>query len=273
MALGPNTSTFPFCEVEMDRDDKLFGFTLRSLKNGHYVSGAEKLGGYDEIAKISHEMIEVAVAVGRGDIDEINLKVEALHHFNVMTGRLPDFMTVNVRNFREGRKAARRILNDAGVSNPAIENGFSLLTKTFGQGGVCLSGAMVVDSLSGQRLDCSKSGLWIGRVGLTDKVKAELVKKFHLEKKHLQEWLVLSAKVLAMPCLVADLLISSDIKNRDGMVSTPDLGVMYLPEMRSNENEVGGRVLFVRSNAFNSEEMVQYLESSVLLVDSLGIIR
>ena len=78
---------------------------------------------------------------------------------------------------------------------------------------------------------------------------------------------------LAMPGLAAEMLLSSDATDRGGMVATPELGVVYFPQLRSRESEVGGRVLFVRPTGFDLEKVTRYLESSVLLIDAMGKIR
>ena len=254
-------------------EEKLFCISLVAKNHGHHVAGFERLGTYDEISGITQEIIEKTVLVGHGALDEVSLKIEALKHFNVMTGKLPDVIFIPLKNQRDGRKFAERILLDGGVSITAVKSAMGLLTRTFGQGGDSLPGVIILDSFTGERLDGQKSGVVVGRVDLTERMRVELNKDHEKKFGQIRDWLVQSAKILSMPGTVAELLMSNDLRNQGGLVSTPEKGVMFLSKIRSNENEVGGRVLFVRSKGFDLEEGIKFLESSVLIIDSVGSIR
>ena len=256
-----------------DLNNRLYGFHLKSSYQGHHVGGSDRLGSYDEIKDIAREMIDKLALGGRNVADEIVLKIETLSHFDVSTARLPDMMTVSAGSWRDSRKTARKILLDAGVSAEAFDAGLALLTASCAQGAVSLHGALLLDAVTGARLDQQENGIWIGRFDMTDRVRQEVEREFYGDPLRVQEWLVSSAKVLAMPGLAAEMLLSSDATDRGGMVATPELGVVYFPQLRSRESEVGGRVLFVRPTGFDLEKVTRYLESSVLLIDAMGKIR
>lgn len=253
-------------------EERLFCFHLLAQRSGYFVSGNDRLGAYDEIKKISQEMIAKAVSSGNL-VEKIFLQIEVLEHFNLMTAVLPDFIKIPVGDFREGRRIAEKFLIDIGVSQISVDNSFQILTKTYGKGGVCPPGAIIIDSFTGERLDGVKNGIWVGRVDLTEKVRNEIEKNLGKNYSHIIDWLVLSAKILMMPGMVAELTISNDKNTHCGLISTPDTGVVYFPQMRANENEVGGRIIFVRRNGFELEKVSQFLENAVFLIDKIGKIR
>jgi 6-carboxyhexanoate--CoA ligase len=253
-------------------EEQLFCIRVAAEKNSSHVSGHDRLGTYDEIFPIAQELLAEAVASGQGTLEKISLEIEALKHFDVGTARLPDLISIPVKDYREARKIAQKILGDAGVSSRALDSGFRLLTRTYGQGGVSLPGAVLIDSFTGTRLDGDRN-TWIGRVDLTERLREEIRKDYEQKVFRIKEWLILSAKILALPGMVAELTMSNEKSNPCGWVSTPELGAMHLSAMRANQNEIGGRILFVRSSGFDLDKATRFLEHAVFLIDTMGKIR
>jgi len=100
-----------------------------------------------------------------------------------------------------------------------------------------------------------------------------VLKGIGLDSRKFRDNLVLSAKIMGLPGFVGEINWSNDSNEPGGSISIPELGCAYFPFLRSNANEVGGRVLFVRSSGFDLELMARYLESEVLIIDDIGIIR
>ncbi|NLC71043.1 MAG: hypothetical protein GX751_06775 [Desulfuromonadaceae bacterium] len=254
-------------------EESLFCIRISAKKNGHHILGYDRLGTYEEIKPITQEMIGKTLSSGQGPTDEMSINVEALKHYSLMTARFPDFITIPVNDYRGGRKYIKRVLTDSGVSRTAIEHGFYLLTQTYGKGGLSLAGAVVLDSFTGQRLDGLENGIWVGRVDLTERLRTEIEKEYEEKISQVKDWLILTAKILAMPGVLAELTMSNDKNYPGGLVSTPEMGAMFFPHLRGNENEVGGRIIFVRSNGFDLEKVKEYLENAVFLIDTMGKIR
>jgi 6-carboxyhexanoate--CoA ligase len=258
-------------------EEKLYCIKMLARYQKNHLCGAERLGSYDEIDSISQELVGRAVSKGKGKLDSIQVSVDKLEHFNFSCARLPDFIFLRVKNFLEGRNTARNILSQAGVSHNALNAAVNLLKRTYGRGGESIPGAFLLDSFTGEILNPEmREGVWIGRVDLASHVEEKLharLKSIGLDTRKLQDNLVLSAKMMGLPGFVGEINWSNDPFDTGGSISTPELGCAYFPFIRSTGNEVGGRVIFVRSNGFDLESMTRYLESEVLLIDHIGIIR
>jgi 6-carboxyhexanoate--CoA ligase len=257
-------------------EDKLYCIKMLSRVGRHHLCGAERLGIYEEIDKISQELLQRAVAKGKGQLDSVQLNVAKLEHFNFRSASLPDFIQIRVKSYREGRNTARNLLSQMGVSSKAYHVAEDLLKRSPEMGGASISGAYLLDSFSGEILNYDmEEGVWIGRVDLADPVEAKLrtvLQKLGLDGPKIRDNLVLSGKIMGMPGFVGEINWSNDSSEPGGSISTAEMGCVYFPFLRSNANEVGGRAVFVRGG-FDLGAMVRYLESEVLLIDSIGIIR
>jgi len=242
-----------------------------------HLCGAERLGIYEEIDKISLELLQRAVFKGKGQLDTVQVEVTKLEHFNFRSARLPDFIQLRVKSFREGRNTARNLLSQAGVTSKAYNTAENLLSRSPEMGGTSIAGAYLVDSFSGEVLNSAlEKGVWIGRVDLADPAEVKLrtvLKGLGLDTFRHRDNLVLSAKMVGMPGFVGEINWSNDVTEPGGSISMPEMGCVYFPFLRSNAREVGGRVIFVRPSGFGLDLMTRYLESEVLIVDDIGLIR
>jgi 6-carboxyhexanoate--CoA ligase len=258
-------------------EDKLYCIKMLSRVGRHHLFGAERLGIYEEIEKISQELLQRAVAKGKGQLDSVHLNVAQLEHFNFRSASLPDFIQLQVKSYREGRNTARNLLSQAGVSSKAYYAAENLLTRSPEMGGTSIAGSYLIDSFSGEILNYDmEEGVWIGRVDLADPVEAKLksvFKKLGLDSREIRDNLVLSAKIMGLSGFVGEINWSNDSSDEGGSITTPELGCVYFPFLRPKTKEVGGRVVFVRSRGFGLDVMIRYLESEVLIIDEIGRVR
>jgi len=140
-----------------------------------------------------------------------------------------------------------------------------------------MRGAMLVDAQSGQRLEPDRArGVRASRMDLTPAAEQELrrgLAALGLDNAHVREALVLAAKVLSAPGIVAELCWSDDPAYTAGYVAAPALGYVRFPYLKPFGEERGGRAFFVRREGLDLAALIEHLERSVLLVDSIGALH
>ena len=257
-------------------EDKLYGIKMLARIGRFHLCGAERLCVYEEIVKISQDFLERAVSKGNGQLDSVDVKAAKIEHFNFRSSSLPDFIQLKVKSYREGRNTAKNLLSQAGVSEKAYFTAENLLKQSLELGGNSIPGAFLVDSFSGELLNPGmESGVWIGRVDLANPLEERVRKRLDslgLDARKIRDNLVLAAKIMGLAGFVGEINWSNDSAELGGSITTADLGFVYFPYLRSNGNEAGGRVLFVRS-WLDLNSVIQYLQSEVLLIDNIGNIR
>lgn len=250
---------------------------MHASRCGGHLSGAERLGGEEDLAELAVSLLRRALDHPRGRAEQVRLTVEAVAPEAVRTGRLPDLTTLTVEDFRQGRRAALALLIDAGI-DPAVASR-TLLTLASGAGleGGSMRGAMLIDAADGRRLEPDPSrGVRASRMDLTPAAALRLREKLAplgLDNPHVREALVLAAKVLSAPGIVAELCWSDDPDYTAGYVASPTHGYVRFPHLKSRGDERGGRAFFLRSEALELEAVIDYLEQSVFLVDEIGALH
>jgi 6-carboxyhexanoate--CoA ligase len=144
-------------------------------------------------------------------------------------------------------------------------------------GGCSMRGAMLVDAASGHRLEPDRArGVRASRMDLTPAAEGELrrgLAALGLDNEHVREALVLAAKVLSAPGIVAELCWSDDPAYTAGYVAGPSLGYVRFSHLKPLGEERGGRAFFVRSEGLDLAAFIEHLERSVLLVDRIGALH
>lgn len=140
-----------------------------------------------------------------------------------------------------------------------------------------MRGAMIVDVQSGLRLEPdSARGV---RVSHMDVVGAErcdverLLKTSGLGHPRVLESLVLSAKVLNAPGLVAELCWSDDPDYVTGYVANPGDGYQRISCLKDYGDFCGGRIFLIDGQAWQREAFMQFLEKKPMLIRGLPAIH
>ena len=120
-----------------------------------------------------------------------------------------------------------------------------------------MRGAMLVDAISGERLDAGNRGVRVSHMDSFDSDKLG-------DNEHMREALVLASKVQSAEGIVGELCWSDDPDYTVGYVACN--GVYHrLTNMKEFGSDIGGRVFFVRSD-IDSESVIEYLERAPVLV-------
>ncbi|AMV72755.1 6-carboxyhexanoate--CoA ligase [Desulfuromonas carbonis] len=254
----------------------LYSLRMHSTREGKHISGAERIVPAEELARAGRDLLQRALDHTRGAADELRLSAEALDPAKIRYGRLPQVRTLPVADYQAGRRLAVDLLIKAGVSRLAVDQALAALVAGPAPGGVSMRGAMLVDADSGARLEADPArGVRASRMDLTrsaDRMLRRRLARVGLNNPHVREALVLAAKVLAAPGIVAELCWSDDPDYPAGYVATAVDGYLRLPHLKPLGEERGGRAFFWRSGTASLEETVTFLERQVLLIDQVGTI-
>ena len=148
---------------------------------------------------------------------------------------------------------ATDLLQGPNISKAAVHKAISLLKGL----DKSMRGAMLVDTITGERLDTGDRGVRVSHMDSFDSYALG-------DNEHMREALVLASKVQSADGIVGEICWSDDPDYTVGYVACN--GVYHrIPNMKKLGSNRGGRVFFVRSN-IDSESVIEYLERAPVLV-------
>lgn len=252
----------------------LFSIRMRAERGSRHCSGAERIVPGELLPAVTAELVARALDCGAAP-DAVHCAIERLAGA-APRERLPDVRTFEVPDHFAGRACARSLLSRAGVTAAAVDAVFTLLAAGPGPGGTVMRGAMIVDALSGTRLEADAArGVRVSRMDLApdrrDALLAELAGR-GLGHHRVAEALALAGKVLRAPELVAEVCWSDDPDYVAGYVADPRHGYQRITRLKAPGDSRGGRALFVRTANWERESFVAYLERQPVLFDAVGTI-
>lgn len=254
-----------------------YSIRMHAALDGHHLSGGERLAGAAEVEGLAAALVRRALTHPRGQAEEIRLMVEAVPAASLIHGRLPDLRTIMVGDFRQGRRAATATLVRAGVAAGAAATAMETLAAGAAPGGRGMRGAMLVDAASGERLEPDPArGVRVSRMDLAPRAERELraaLAPVGLDNPHVREALVLAAKVLTAPGIVAELCWSDDPGYTAGYVAAPALGYIRFPHLKPAGEERGGRAFFFRREIFDLPRILECLERTPFLAAEAGAVH
>ena len=257
-------------------DESLYSVRMHSRRENRHLSGAERLVGPADLEEAAAALVRRALEHPRGRAEEIRLAVDLVPPSAIRRGRLLDLRTYRVPDYQQGRRAARRLLLDAGVSAVAVAAAMDWIAQGAAPDGRAMRGAMLIDAESGERLeDDPARGVRASRMDLTGAAEAELRARLGeqgLDNPHVREALVLASKVLAAPEVLAELCWSDDPDYTAGYVASRELGYVRFLQLKPLGEERGGRAFFVSGAGLDQAGLIAFLEHAVLLFDRIGTI-
>ena len=222
-------------------------------KGGHHISGAERIVKLEEVGAIAQSLANRALHHSKGTADFINITVDLIPPEKI---RYIDCLKVEehkTSSISESHQLATDLLQGPNISETAVQKAISLLKGL----DKSMRGAMLVDAITGARLDTGDRGV---RVSHMDSFDSHALG----DNEHMREALVLASKVQSADGIVGELCWSDDPDYTVGYVACN--GVYHrIPNMKELGSNIGGRVFFVRSN-IDSESVIEYLERAPVLV-------
>ncbi|MDY0262311.1 6-carboxyhexanoate--CoA ligase [Syntrophotalea acetylenica] len=253
--------------------EPLFSIRMRAARGDRHISGAERLAGADCLDGLAAGMVKRALGHPKGLPDSISLTIEEIDLSRLMRIGLPDIRTVGVDSVAQGRNAALAGLLRAGISEQAARSAMQALAGGAAPNGESMRGAMLVDALDGRRLEFDAArGVRVSRMDLEERAAAVLARELQaigLNNTHVREALVLAAKVLHAPGVLAELCWSDDPDYTAGYVAAPCLGYVRFPLLKPRGEDRGGRAFFLAPGT-DVTGLYCFLEKQAVLVDRVG---
>lgn len=222
-------------------------------KGGHHISGAERIVKLEEVGTIAQSLADRALHHSKGTADFINITVDLIPPEKIRYIYCLKVEEHKTSSISESHQLATDLLQGPNISETAVLKAISLLKRL----DKSMRGAMLVDAITGERLDTGDRGV---RVSHMDSFDSHALG----DNEHMREALVLASKVQSADGIVGELCWSDDPDYTVGYVACN--GVYHrLPNMKEFGSDIGGRVFFVRSN-IDSESVIEYLERTPVLV-------
>ena len=222
-------------------------------KGGHHISGAERIVKLEEVGAIAQSLADRALHHSKGTADFINITVDLIPPEKITYIDCLKVEEHKTGSISESHQLATELLDGSVISKTAVHKAISML-KSLDRS---MRGAMLVDAITGVRLDTGNRGV---RVSHMDSFDSHALG----DNEHMREALVLASKVQSADGIVGELCWSDDPDYTVGYVACN--GVYHrLPNMKEFGSDIGGRVFFVRSN-IDSESVIEYLERTPVLV-------
>lgn len=251
-----------------------YSIRMRAERDSNHCCGAERIVPAGQLPTLAAELTARALANG-AEPDAVHCTVERLSG-EIPSWRLPNVQTFAVPDWTTGRRCARSLLVDAGVAPVAIETALGLLAAGPAPGGRVMRGAMIVDALTGQRLEPDPArGVRVSRMDLAPSMRDGILAGLAaagLGHHRVAEALVLAGKVLHAPGIVAELCWSDDPGYLAGYVADPRHGYQRITHLKAAGDGFGGRALFVHRADWQCDRFLAYLERQAVLFDALGTI-
>lgn len=255
--------------------DEIYSLRMRSSAGGEHLSGAERLVDRSQLEMVSLELLRRGLVHSRGQAEELRLAVDLIPADSLCEVTLPELSTWLVPDVATGRQAAVEVLVAAGVDRYASQQAIESLAAGASPSGSSMRGAMLINARTGQRLESDPfRGVRVSRMDLADDQRTPLQEQLvplGLDNSHVQEALVLAAKVIAAPGIVAELCWSDDPDYTAGYVAAPALGYIRFPLLKNAGDTRGGRAFFVDLDKVELSELITYLEQTPVLATRLGL--
>ncbi len=222
-------------------------------KGGHHISGAERIVKLEEVGAIAQSLADRALHHSKGTADFINITVDLIPPEKITYIDCLKVEEHKTGSISESHQLATELLDGSVISKTAVHKAISML-KSLDRS---MRGAMLVDAITGVRLDTGNRGV---RVSHMDSFDSHALG----DNEHMREALVLASKVQSADGIVGELCWSDDPDYTVGYVACN--GVYHrLPNMKELGSNLGGRVFFIQSD-IDSESVITYLESTPVLV-------
>jgi len=251
----------------------LYSIRMRAECDGRHCSGAERIAAVGELPALAAELVARALSYGGAAPETVHCSIDRLAG-KVPRWRLPAVQTFDVADWVAGRACACTLLHRAGVAAVAAEAAMQQLAAGPAPGGRVMRGAMIVDALTGTRLEADPArGVRVSRMDLAPETRdhiLDVLATAGLGHHRVAEALVLAGKVLQAPGIVAELCWSDAPDYATGYVADPAHGYQRITRMKAAGAAGGGRALFVRTEALELAGLVAYLERQAVLFDAPG---
>jgi len=244
-----------------------------SVKNRH-VCGAERIVSEERIDDMVRELITRAMQRGARP-DQAIVAIDSIDTASIEQLTSLDLVTLTASDALSSRATATRILLSTGVSITAIQTAFCQLSKGAAPSGANMRGAMILDAVTGERLEPDQErGIRASRFDWADEALEQvtrLLADIGLMHYRTREALALATKVAYAPGMVAELCWSDEPDYTAGYIAARSLGYIRFPFFKQSGDAHGGRAFFVSHAQVDLLALIRYLEKANIMIDNVGL--
>lgn len=226
---------------------------MRSSCEGAHISGAERLLDFSQLEDAASSMLKRALNHSRGVPSHITLTLEQVGQEQLRKERLLPLSTFVADNWRHGRLLAVDMLEGLGLERRIVKNAISRLAAGPAPNHEVMRGAMLVDAMSGERLEPDRMrGVRVSRMDIDPAALPSiclLLDSLNLNRQRVLEAWVLASKVTLYPQVIAELCWSDDPDYQPGYVASAQNGYQRITHLKELGSSIGGRIFFVRQAA------------------------
>jgi 6-carboxyhexanoate--CoA ligase len=257
----------------MDDRNILYSIRMRASFRERHVSGAERIVPQDRIDATTRDLI-VRARDRETEPDRIIVCVDPLGDTLLKPLTSLDVTTLETPDHRSGREYAARVLQLAGVSEQAVAAAMELINKGASPSGANMRGAMIMDAITGERLEPDQSrGIRASRFDWTDEAlrnASQQLTAVGLTHHRTAEALALATKVAHAPGLTAELCWSDEPDYTAGYVASLRTGYVRFPCLKEKGDTHGGRAFFVDHDHLDLTALIRYLETDAVMISAIG---
>jgi 6-carboxyhexanoate--CoA ligase len=259
----------------MNNQNRLYSIRMRASFQERHVSGAERIVPHDRIDETVRGLV-VRARDREIEPDRIMVSVDPLDDASPKHRTSLDVTTLEAPDHRSGRDHAAQVLKFAGVKELALAIAMELIDKGASPSGANMRGAMIMDAITGERLEPDLSrGIRASRFDWTDEAFQSATQQLTLiglTHHRTAEALALATKVAHAPGMVAELCWSDEPDYTAGYVASLRTGYVRFPFMKRQGDTHGGRAFFVDHDRLDLIALTRYLETEAVLINAVGMV-
>ncbi len=255
------------------QEKNLYSIRMRASSGDRHISGAERIVAFGNVDTTVRDLI--ARATGKGcRPDRIMVTVDHLMDTAIQRLTALDLITLAVPDAESGRSAASQVLRGAGVSAQAASAAIKYIGTGASARGGTMRGAMIMDARTGERLEPdAERGVRASRFDWSDEAAEKircLLAGIGLTHLRTIEALALATKVAHAPGMAAELCWSDDPDYTAGYVASLETGYVRFPFLKEQGDEKGGRAFFINRDGTNIDSLIEYLQTTAVLIVDTG---
>ena len=227
-----------------------YSVKMRAEKDGHHISGAERIVDKNEIAAVVLNLLKRGQQHPNGEADFMILKIDKIQQEITNISPL-EVSTPPSRNLEEAKALILNELEQIGLNGQGIWDLLYSLKN--------LRGAALVDAKTLERLDPDiQRGVRATNMDYAGK---------HSETKdHFKEALCLASKVASCPYILCELCISDDPEYTTGYFASKERGYVRIANIKSKGDTKGGRIFVFNGQPQDITKCINYLEKCSVMV-------
>jgi 6-carboxyhexanoate--CoA ligase len=257
-------------------EDIFYSIRMRASAGDRHISGAERI-----VPPIQMDAVVQALFARAREKqippEQIIITIDDLGSGPIRTLNALDVVTLNTLDASSGRSAASRVLQSLGISERSSVTALELLGNGAASDGNSMRGAIVMDAVTGERLEPDRErGVRASRFDWTDEAREVIIEKLEaigLRHFRTREALALATKVAHAPGMIAELCWSDEPDYTAGYVASRSIGYVRFPILKSRGETTGGRVFFVDRNGLDMNVFLRYLQLEPVLIIDGGTFR